>query len=209
MANAVERWFLLGDSIQSSVFSENGQSVGPACALTASQIPNLANVTIQNLSSPGFRMSQGELPGFGACANRGGLIGGAIGLVPPAGIIIMLGTNDWGNYYVTGSAFTIDYPKVINYCKSMGMKVVCVSPIWHFMQDTVLQHADAGYPLANFRSWIQSMASAAGVGFIDGLSSPVSNCPEYFCDGVHMNEAGHDAFAPWLVMKMRCLGHWM
>jgi lysophospholipase L1-like esterase len=209
MSNAVERWFLLGDSIQSSVFSENGHPVGPASALTASQIPSLANVTIQNLSSPGFRMSQGELPGFGACANRSGLIGGAIGLVPPSGIIIMLGVNDWANYSVTGSTFTTDYPKVINYCKSMGMQVVCVSPIWHYMQEVVMQHADAGYPLANFRSWIQSMASFAGVGFIDGLSAPVSNHPELFCDGVHMNEEGHDIFAPWLVMKMRELGHWL
>lgn len=209
MANAVERWIILGDSIMASAWTADGECLAPASDLTASQIPRLANVTIQNLSSPGFRISQGGLSGFGAYANRAGLIGGAIGLVPPTGIIIQPAVNDWGTPAVTGAEFTSSYDGLIKFCKSMGLNVVCIAPAWHQSECDTVPHADATYSLQTFRNWISTIAAGNSVGFIDATESPLTNHPEYYADVVHWNGEGHKVFAPWLVMKMRCLGHWL
>jgi len=209
MANAVERWFYLGDSNAASVWTADGEPLASAMDLVVSQIPLLANVTIQNLSSPGFRVSQGGLSGFGAYANRAGLIGGAIGLVPPAGIIIDLEVNDWATAAVTGAEFTSNYDGLIKFCHSMGMKVVCICAAWHQMENDPIQHADARYSLQTFRDWTKSIAQANGAGFIDATESPITNHPEYYCDPVHRNGAGARVHAPFIVERMRALGHWL
>ena len=207
MAASPNRWILFGDSIQSEVFGTVAGTNAPATALTASQIPGLANVVLQNISSPGLRMTDGGDPGFGAFSNKGaiGLVSGFFGAF---GLIITLGTNDWANPPTTGGEFTTDYRGVIDYAKSLGMVVVCVSPLWRFDEGAPIAHADATYWLANFRTTIQAIAQQEGVYFVDGTLAPCTSHPELYADGIHLNQDGHAQFAPWLVAQIRALQLW-
>lgn len=201
------RWILLGDSIQSEVMP-----TGPATALTASQIPALAGVVCQNISSPGMRVGQGSQPGTGAYMNRAA-IGLVSGLFGAAGLIVTLGTNDYGTTDVTASEFSSDYQALLQYAKTLvGANIVCISPIWRndqYGEGHPPTRADGTYTLQNYRTTIQANACAAGVHYIDGLQSPLTNHPELYADGLHPNVNGHAQFAPWLVTQMQALGFWM
>lgn len=64
-----ERWGILGDSLQALVYGP-GSVPGDQSRLTAAQLPTKLNLSINNLSSPGARMTDGGQPGFGAASNK-------------------------------------------------------------------------------------------------------------------------------------------
>ena len=206
MTNA-QRWMILGDSIQAAVYAAAGQPAAAATCLTASQLPGLANVLIQNLSSPGMRITQGGEPGTGAYANKN-VIGLVAGYAGATGLIITLGTNDWGNPPTTGSEFSSNYQDILQYAKGLGLKLVCVSPIFRAEEVQARQHVDGMYSLGNFRTTVEGNAALAGVSYINGGEFTGYEHPEWYADGLHLNAEGHRAFVMWLVGKMRALGFW-
>jgi len=142
----------------------------------------------------------------------------ASGYSHAAGILIMLGTNDWTNYGTTGGEMTSAIASLVDYSRGLGLVPVCVSPIYRFDEleaDGVTQklytHADCpttGYTLDNFRNVVRGVAAQKGAKFIEGKAFPGNLHPEWYMDGVHLNAEGHAAFAPWLVQSMRDLGLW-
>lgn len=203
-----ERWIFLTDSIQTQVSSAASEPEGLATALTALQLPHAVNIVPQLIGAPGLRMTDGGTPGFGACTNKNA-IGMASGYMAAKGLIIMLGTNDWANPGTGGLEFIDNYRSVVKYAKGLGLKVVCVCPLWRADEAATVSHFDGGeYSLQQFRNWIGQVSLQEGVYWIDGTTAPCTAMPEYYSDGVHLNQLGHLAFGPWLVEKMQAFGFW-
>lgn len=208
MGAIADRWLFLTDSIQTEVMSAPAAPGGLATALTALQLPASVNIVPQLIGAPGLRITDGGTAGFGAFSNKNS-IGMASGYMAAKGLLIMLGTNDWANPGSGGLEFINDYRAVIKYAKGLGLKVVCVSPIWRSDECDPVSHSDgASYSLQQFRNWIGQLTLQEGVFWIDGTTAPCTSKPEFYSDGVHLNQAGHLAFSPWLVSKMQALGFW-
>lgn len=202
-----ERWILVGDSIQASVFGAGGE----AKHLTANRIPQLKNIHIQNISSPGASMS-GWL-GFIHTRNILSQIDGYFGA---KGVIITVGTNDWGRNS-TSQLFT-DYKTYVTYAKSLGLEVVCVTPIWRSdeMNSLTVPNTSDSWQLWVYRWTIEQACTQGGGKIIDGGSSPLTNRLDYYGDtispsvaAVHPNATGHQVFTNWLIQRMNQLGYWL
>lgn len=198
-----ERWVLLGDSIQAQVFEPSG-IVPQAKLLTANRITQNLNVQIQNISSPGMSMAVNGT-GWDAYSNRTALrlIDGFFGA---KGIVITLGTNDWGTPSINTSMFFEQYKATVQYAKSLGLQVVCVSPIWRADQDQYKASGSDSYQLWVYRWVVQEACTQGGGIYVDGSTAPL--LPEHFADGLHLNGAGHGVFSSWLTSKMKALGFW-
>jgi lysophospholipase L1-like esterase len=209
MGAVAERWIFLTDSIQTEVLSLATAPEGLAGDLTAMQLPGLVNIVPQLIGAPGLRMTDGGTPGFGACSNKNA-IGMASGYMAATGLVIMLGTNDWANPGTLGLEFINDYRATVDYAKGLGLKVVCVCPLWRADEASTVAHADgSSYSLQQFRDWIGQITLQEGVSWIDGTNAPCTSQPTQYADGIHLNQAGHLLFAPWLVSEMRALGFWL
>jgi lysophospholipase L1-like esterase len=205
-----ERCILLGDSIQSLVIEQTGQPDALAKELTAILIPSLTDVSIQNISSPGLCMADpAGSPGIGANSLRQAipLISGTV--LHATRVIVTLGVNDWYSPSTTGAAFTTAYQSYVAYCKSLGLSVVCVAPIFNFAEGNYITHTDGGMWLQNIREWIASIATLQGCPFLNGADCAITcDATCYASDGIHLNTKGHSLFAPWLVAEMKALGLW-
>jgi lysophospholipase L1-like esterase len=207
-----ERWIILGDSIQAHVYGP-GTVHGDQSRLTAAQLPRSLNIAINNLSSPGARLTDGGQAGFGASSNKNAITM-VRGYAPMTGIIITLGTNDWTNPGTSGQSLLDCYRGMIQHCVSLGMIVVGVSPINRADGANGIQHFDGGiYPLSQFQYWIEAVCQEQAVllgndkvKMIQGGTCPIT--PAHLADGLHLNEIGHDVFCAWLIQSMRALGLW-
>jgi hypothetical protein len=204
-----DRWILIGDSIMSNVTESNSNIVGLSRNLAAHLVEEKANVVIHNLSSPGARMADGGIKGFGF-VNYKNSINHVSGYFGVKGIIITLGTNDWG-YSTPGEYFTA-YLSVIKHAKSLGLKVVCVSPIWRADENSFKQpKGDKPLQLWVYRLVTMWACEQGGGVYIDGREAPVVGL-QFFGDksnfGLHLNTYGHLVFSDWLVYKMRNIGYW-
>lgn len=195
-----ERWAILGDSIQAQVYAP-GSALGDQSKLTAALLPQKLNIAINNLSSPGARMTDGGQIGFGAASNLNAITM-VRGYAPMKGIIITLGTNDWTNPGTSAQSLLDEYRKTIQHCKALGMAVVVVSPLNRADGGNGIQHFDGGnYTLANFQYWIEQVSYEQVAKVIHGGTAPLT--ADHFADGLHLNAAGHEVFADWLIFKMR------
>lgn len=196
-ATPQERWVLIGDSIQSQVFGPGSQ----AKELTANRIPQLKNVHIQNISSPGATMSS-----WLGYVNHKNMLNQIDGFFGAKGVIIAVGTNDWGG--TPTGPFGADYMAYVQHARSLGLEVVCVSPIWRADKDTYKTNPDgASYQLWVY-SWVIENACIQGGGkFVNGFDAPLVY-PTNFADDVHLNGSGHAVFTNWLIQRMNQLGYW-
>ena len=199
-----ERWGILGDSIQALVYGP-GSVPGDQSRLTAAQLPAKLNIAINNLSSPGARMTDGGQPGFGAASNKNAITM-MRGYAPMKGIIIALGTNDWTNPGTSAQSLLDSYRGMIQHCKALGLNVVTLSPLNRSGGGNGVQHPDGIHTLANFQYWIEQVSLEQGAKVIMGGTAPLT--ADHFADGLHLNALGHDAFCAWLIQKMRALGFW-
>lgn len=199
-----ERWIFDGDSIQSAVFTAGTPDTRK---LTALAVPQTINISVQNVSSPGATMTP-TVPAYGwdAHTNRATLkkIDGYFGA---KGVVIMLGTNDWGNPSITTGAFHDAYKSYVQYAKAQGLEVVCVAPLWRSDEASYLSSGSAG----TFQMWvyawiIETVCGNEGVHYINGRNAPL--LPEHFHDGLHLNAAGHEVFTSWLITQMQMRGFW-
>lgn len=210
------RWVILGDSIQSLVY-EASPAVPDATKLTASQIPSLANVSVLNVSAPGNTLANagGTAGDFSVDANLN-VLNLLRGTLLPDGVICFLGTNDYANPSISGVAFIQAYTRLIQYCKSNGMKFVAVTPLWRYDEATAVQHVDGPRTLQDFRSWIVNVTAGEAVNapttvkyihyFDLGLTTgPTST--DYF-DGIHITGVGHGKVSAGLLAKMVEFGFW-
>lgn len=207
------RWVLAGDSIQAWVLEAGGVATqGQASLLTASRIPFQTNVSIQNLSTPGYRLAQGSNTADTYVFDQTMInkISGGFGM---NGVICTFGTNDYSNPGVT----TVDYFWALNAlmdrCKALGIPCVIVSPIWRADKDVpVMKSNGIAATLADFQNvaaWTVSLRPAADKAyFIDGSQAPVQSAA-YFGDGLHLNGLGHQVFSNWLVAQMKAKGLWV
>jgi hypothetical protein len=203
-----DRWILVGDSIMSNVFEENSNIPALASNLTSHLIEQKANVVIHNFSSPGARMGDGGIKGVGA-VNQIGAISHISGFFKAKGVIITLGTNDWGA--TSTSEYYLAYSKFVKHARSKGLLVACVSPIWRADQNSYKQvKGDNRWQLWTYRLVTQWACEHSGGKYIDGGQAPVQGL-QFFGDknnfGLHMNTYGHSVFSDWLVYKMRNLGY--
>lgn len=199
-----ERWILLGDSIQSLVYGP-GSVLGDQSRLTAAQLSRLLNIAINNLSSPGARMTDGGQLGFGAASNKNAITM-VRGYAPMAGIIITLGTNDWTNPGTSAQSLLDSYRGMIQHCRALGLAVVGVSPLNRVGGGNGVQHPDGIFTLGDFQYFIEAVCQEQGVKMIQGGTAPLTAA--HFADGLHLNADGHDVFCQWLIQKMRALGYW-
>lgn len=207
-----ERWIILGDSIQSLVYT-TGSGLGDQSFLTAARLPQLLNISINNLSSPGARMTDGGQVGFGAASNLNAITM-VRGYAPMGGIVITLGTNDWTNPGSSAQNLLDSFRATIQHCVALGMKVVVVSPLNRADGANYINHFDGGsYNLANFQYWIEAVTQEQAVlcgnqnvKMIQGSLCPLNST--HYADGLHLNESGHEVFCEWLIDEVKALGYW-
>jgi hypothetical protein len=128
-AQAQQRWILAGDSIQAGVFpnAEFGLIGGDAAQLTAAIVMQQTGVSIQNISSPGARMTNaGFFPGL---VSQTGAVQFIDGFFGATGIIITIGVNDSGATDLDPGQYLADYTNFAKAALNLGLKVICVPPL--------------------------------------------------------------------------------
>lgn len=202
--SSTERWILLGDSIQASVFEAPGP-VNVGCQdLMAVNLAKNTGAVIQNLSWGGSRVTDGGWAGFGWASNAP-TIQRVSGPNAAKGVLITLGVNDWGEPSVSGIGFITACRNLIRACKAAGLKVVWLSPIWNVNGGTPQVKGDGSWTLAQWCSFIANVCFEEGAGHISGLSAPLT--PAHFADGTHLNASGHVALEPYVRQQLNTLGH--
>lgn len=196
-----QRCLIAGDSIQSMVYGPAG-STPDQSALTASRLPILTNVAIANLSAPGQRMASSGYAGMGLISNLNVLFY-SVGGANPNCLIIALGTNDWTS---TGGGleFITAYRQTVQYGKVLGMRVVCVPPLWRDNEADYRAHSDGNFNLASYRDWVINVCFGEGANVFD--ASNIGLTPTDFADGLHLNESGHIKFSNALLSSLRGWG---
>lgn len=212
MINYSKRALVLGDSISSLVYTDDGSSPD-ANRLWVNQVQNLTGVSCQNLSAPGNRISVGGAPDASIRYNSSAF-NLLRGVALPAFVIITAGTNDYAAPDI--SAFTnpawnfhSDYRWVLNYWQANGVPVLVVAPLWRSDEATAYPHPDGAWPLATWRSWISDFAAEKGFPFMAhtefGLT-PADFVQDTPTLKLHMNASGHDKFAAAMAAKLSNLG---
>lgn len=207
-----KRWIIYGDSIDAGVYDDNG--VANPCELLASALPHKVGISVNNLSSPGQRITEGGTPGFGATVNKNA-VGTVVGYSGASGIVITLGTNDYSNPS-TGMVDFIDrYRDLISYCRTtLWLPVVIISPINRADGDTPILHTDGtAWKLWHFRYFVEMLAyeemqkPGPFLTLIKGTDIPL--LPEhYVADGVHLNADGHKVRTDYLIQRFKDVGYW-
>jgi hypothetical protein len=199
-----ERWILVGDSIQTNVYEAPGPHAVPATELMAVNLAKNTGATINNLSWGGARMTDGGWPGFGWASNVAA-IQRVCGPTPAKGVLVTLGLNDWGEPSVTGIGFITAMRTFIRACKSYGLIVVFLSPIWNAQGHIAKVKPDGSWTLPQWASFVANVAYEEGAHHISGYSAPL--LPEHFADDSHLNTAGHLVLEPYTRQKVNALGY--
>lgn len=213
MSGLAPRWIIVGDSIHAGVYSDTG--MGNPAKLTASVLPQRVGISVNNVSSPGQRVSEGGQPGFGAYANRAGLIGSVKGYSDAAGVIIDLGTNDWANPGSSIYDYMNQLRALIQYCRTtLWLPVVLIGPHWRADGDTPIYHVDgSSWTLAQWAYFTENVGYEEAVKpgpfltVIRGSEVP-SSVELLVADGIHYNEAGQEARTDFLISRMQSVGYW-
>ncbi|MDD2108949.1 SGNH/GDSL hydrolase family protein [Pseudomonas asiatica] len=205
-----DRLLVLGDSISSGVYEDAG--AGDQSKLWVNRLPSLVGISVSNLSSPGQRITAGGQAGFGIAANLNA-ISMVSGYSGAKWAVITAGTNDTANYGSGLIEYIDSLRSVIAYCRSLGMIVIVISPIWRGDVASVKRHIDGDFSFEAFRVYGEMVAyeekSKPGpdVHVFTGLQAPL--LPAHFIeDQVHLNASGHDVFTEWILGKMRSIGYW-
>lgn len=201
---STERWILVGDSIQTNIYEAPGPHAVPATELMAVNLAKNTGATINNLSWGGARMADGGWPGFGWASNVS-TIQRVCSPNPAKGVLVTLGLNDWAEPTVTGIGFITALRTFTRACKSYGLVVVFLSPIWNAQGHLPKVKPDGSWTLAQWASFVANVAYEEGAQHISGQSAPLTAAN--FADDSHLNTSGHLALEPYTRQKMNALGH--
>ena len=187
------RILIIGDSIQAGI------NVEDASAQASATLQELGNVIVHNFSRPGARLCDaGFFAGMYHAGTAVSLLDGPFG--PLNGIVINLGTNDWGQN-ADLETFGRDYTALLASFPP-GMPVVCMGPVWSARE--VAPNA-GGHTLDDFRATIHRACEARGIPYIEGKDA-IPNSRRYFPDGTHPNDAGHRIMGKWLRDQLAARG---
>lgn len=193
VATSGRRIMVVGDSIQagSGLLRETNQP--------SWRVQKSANVIIHNFASPGATMADVyPLPGMNHAVDAVKLLSGFFGMY---GVVVNLGTNDWGQSSITRVAFGSAYGAFLDGIPR-SLKVACMSPTWTSTEGMLNQE---GFTRADFRQTIRDVCTARNRPYIDGLAA-IPNSPAYFVDGVHPNDRGGRVMAVFLLHQLKALG---
>jgi lysophospholipase L1-like esterase len=216
---SAQRWILAGDSIQAGVFANPDFGlVGDGRQLTATLITQATGVVIQNISSPGARMTTPAPGYFPGLKDQTAAISFIDGFFGAAGIIITIGVND-ANASVSLDEYGRDYAAFVTHAQSRGLTVICALPLnepnevadvtrslrFAFQLRTYYACRNAGVPEAN-------IFNPAAYGIAPDDTNPQKR--RLFAgsaaapDNVHLSSDGHALFARSLIDFMVALGFW-
>jgi lysophospholipase L1-like esterase len=187
------RIMVIGDSIQAGtgLIRDTNQA--------SWRVQQSGNVIIHNFASPGATMADaGFLPGMNHAVEAVRLLSGFFGMY---GVVIDLGTNDWGQSAITRSAFGSAYGAFLDGIPQ-SLNVACMSPTWTSTEGMLNQE---GFTRDDFRETIKEVCTARNRPYIDGLAA-IPNSPAYFVDGLHPNDKGNRVMAVFLLKQLRALG---
>lgn len=187
------RIMVIGDSIQA------GTALVRDTSQATWRVQKTGNVVIHNFASPGATMADaGYFPGMVHGVEAVGLLSGFFGMY---GVIINLGTNDWGQSEITRDAFGSAYGAFLDGIPR-SLKVACMSPTWTSTESMLNQE---GFTRADFRQTIKEVCAARNRPYIDGLAA-IPNSPAYFVDGLHPNDKGARLMGAFLLKQLKALG---
>lgn len=202
--NPGDRWIYVGDSISAGIFTGSPPIRQSAENLMPTNLAKNTGCYIQNLSWGGARVADGNAPGLGWASNFSTIL--RVSGPPVAkGLIIALGTNDWPQPSVSGMEFITAYRGMVRAAKFHGLAVVGLTPLRRADGATRMQKADGNWDILEWGGIVADICSGEGAHFISGYNAPL--LPEHFCDGVHLTEAGHLAWEPYVREKMQGFGY--
>lgn len=202
--NAGDRWIWVGDSISAGIFTGSPPVRQSAENLITTNLAKNTGSYIQNLSWSGARVADGDTPMFGWASNFSTVL--RISGPPVAkGIVIALGTNDWAQPSVSGAEFIACYRAMVRSAKFHGLAVVGLTPLWRADGATRMQKTDGYWNIVEWGGLIADICTQEGAKFISGYSAPIVSAS--FCDGVHLDEAGHLYWESYVRAEMQARGH--
>lgn len=199
-----ERWIYIGDSISAGVFTGSPPVRQPANNLMPTILAKNTGAVIQNLSWGGARLADGGVQGFGWASNFP-TIQRISGPPKAEGLIISLGTNDWALTTVSGAEFIAGYRSLIRSAKTLGLKVVGMTPLWRADGGSRPAKADGAWNILEWGGIIAGVCYEEGIHFISGYSAPMTAA--HFPDGVHLNDAGHQVWEPYARAEFNRYGY--
>lgn len=204
-------FLLFGDSIMSSVSpSAVGGSNGAAYALASHLVQEECNVIIKNLSSPGHSIG-GPQHSFANGVDLMREFGGMFSAYD--GVILQAGTNDFGRGIPIADTLAA-LTAILQEAQLGGKKVLVMDALWRWNEATPNSQ---GYTLGAYR-WNVAITcnQYPGVGYFCTRTGTVfdnsSASPLYAANEVasghelHLNAAGHRAYADWLKSKAAAFG---
>src|SRR5262245_14467677 len=186
------RVMLIGDSTQS------GSGLAHATSQATWRLQRQSGRIVQNFASPGATMAAPFFLGMVHATAIVQILNGFFGMY---GLIVNLGTNDWGQPLITVASFSSAYGAFLDAIPAR-VKVACMSPTWSTTEGIPNAH---GNTKDDFRAATRAVCAARGVAYLEGKDA-IPNDPAYFLDGVHPNDRGHKAVGSFLVRGLRALG---
>lgn len=204
-------FLLFGDSIMSSVSpSVVGGNNGAAYELASHLVQEECNVIIKNLSSPGHSIG-GPKHSFANGVDLMREFGGMFSAYD--GVILQAGTNDFGRSIPLADTIA-SLTAILKEAQQAGKKVLVMDSLWRWNE--AVSNAQ-GYTLGGYRWSVATTCNQyPGVGYFGTRTGSVfdnaSASPLYSADEVatghelHLNAAGHRAYADWLKSKATAFG---
>jgi GDSL-like Lipase/Acylhydrolase family len=194
---AGRRIMVIGDSIMS------GTGLTKSADQATFRLQKYSGVIIHNFASPGACMADvSVLPGMNHTAPTTiGLLNGFFGMY---GLVVALGTNDWGQTLITPSSFSSAYGVFLDTEQQAlpRLRIACMGMPWSTSEGLVNAH---GKTRDDYRAIIKGVCEARGYVYLDGLQA-IPHSPAYLTDGVHLNDKGNRSMGQFLIRALHGLG---
>jgi len=191
------RIMVIGDSIMS------GAGVTKSVNQATFRLQRYGGVIIHNFASPGAFMADASLlPGMKHTAPTTILL--LDGFFHMYGLVVSLGTNDWGETAITPSSFSSAYAAFLDTEQQTlpHLRIACMGMPWSTSEGLVNAH---GKTRDDYRAIIKDACEARGYVYLDGLQA-VPHSPAYFTDGIHLNDKGNRFMGQFLIRTLHDLG---
>jgi hypothetical protein len=210
MSSLPRRIIVLGDSNACGPYDDVGEP--DARRAWPYQLQQLTDKTVINLSAPGNRISQGQVPTASAYSNAETL-NFMRGVDCYQIAIVQAGTNDFQAadvrvYTATPTQprhFHIDYRFLLSYLQSNKVRTLCIPPLWRGDEATSYPHPDGAWPLQTWRSWISDFAAQYGASYLSHSAFGLTPA-DFVADQILLNADGCDKLAAGINAKLIALG---
>ena len=168
------RIMVIGDSIMS------GTGLTKSEDQATFRLQRYGGVIIHNFASPGACMADvSVLLGMNHTAPTTiGLLSSFFGMY---GLVVSLGTKDWGQSLITPTSFSSAYGAFLDTEQQAlpHLRIACMGMPWSSSEGLVNAH---GKTRDDYRAIIKDVCEARGYAYLDGLQA-VPHSPAYFTDG--------------------------